>query len=495
MSIFTPELLIDVVELYNPWWKTNSIPAKEKTVFKRNAYYLARNYLYDKENTKGTLLYGIRRIGKATIMYQLIEELLEKGVSAKNIFFFSFDNPIIKIADIEGMIKTYKKVHNIEGEFSPKEDFYIFIDELQYSHKIGTALADIIKTKPKIHIIATSSACPEFEKNDTSHKELFNYIPMNSLSFYEYCEMLHLDSKLDFSLGPNDFVVDNTDKISEAHSVLKKTIVPHFKRFLYLGGFPKLALASTKADDLSLPRADIVSKVVRPDLSSVYNIRNTFQMEKVFLYGALCSGGVINIERMSKELGDMNKISLHNYIHYMHLANLIQISEPVPAFGYPIYKSRPKIYMANAAIRNSILLSDKNEPKPDELNSMIEAEIYKQLSKSFYGQYQQIGYCRNPLGNHSEIDIMIDFFEYKYLCEVQYLDHVNLSENDLMFEMSNSFRSNAEKSVLITKDLTDFGPWYTKTRIPIYRVAAPVYLYMISKAEREEILAKYDLKK
>ena len=495
MSIFTPELLIEVVELYNPWWKTKSVPNKEKLHFKRNAFYLARNSLFDKENTKGTLLYGIRRIGKATIMYQLIDELLEKGISPDNILFFSFDNPIIKIADIDGMLKTYKKIHKIEGDLNPNEEYYLFIDEIQYSHKIGTILADIIKTNPKIHIVATSSACPEFDKKDTSHHGLFNYIPMNSLSFYEYCELLNLNSKLDFSLSPNDFVVENTEKITEAHTVLKKTIVPHFKRFLYLGGFPKLALQSNKPDDIALPRADIVSKVVRPDLSSVYNIRNTFQMEKVFLYGSLCSGGVINIERMSKELGDMNKISLHNYIHYMRLANLIQVSEPVPAFGYPIYKSRPKVYMANAAIRNSILLTDKDEARPHEFNSMIEGEIFKQLSKSFDGQYQQIGYCRNPLGNHSEIDIMIDFFEYKYLCEVQYLDHVNLSENDLMFEMSNSFRSNAEKSVLVTKDLSDFGPWYTKTRTPIYRVAAPVYLYMISKNEREGILAKYDSKK
>lgn len=46
------------------------------------------------------VLSGARRVGKTTIMYQMIDNLIDEGISPKNILYVSFDNPIIKLVNV-----------------------------------------------------------------------------------------------------------------------------------------------------------------------------------------------------------------------------------------------------------------------------------------------------------------------------------------------------------------------------------------------------------
>ncbi len=46
------------------------------------------------------VIYGLRRTGKTTIMYQIIDYLLKKKVNRNNILYFSFDYTNIELKDI-----------------------------------------------------------------------------------------------------------------------------------------------------------------------------------------------------------------------------------------------------------------------------------------------------------------------------------------------------------------------------------------------------------
>ena len=69
---------------------------------------------------------GARRTGKTTIMYQVISELLEKGVKTQNILFFTFDHPVILMTGVDSLLSIY---HN---SISNYEEFWLFIDEVQF---------------------------------------------------------------------------------------------------------------------------------------------------------------------------------------------------------------------------------------------------------------------------------------------------------------------------------------------------------------------------
>ncbi len=80
----TKEILI----LLNRWWITGKVKPELIHTHKRNVFH---NIFNDIINYKEIIfLTGIRRVGKTTIIYQLINELL-KNIKPYNIIYFIFD--------------------------------------------------------------------------------------------------------------------------------------------------------------------------------------------------------------------------------------------------------------------------------------------------------------------------------------------------------------------------------------------------------------------
>ena len=80
MAIFSEEQVLKVMYSYNPWWKIGQIPQSMVKSIKRIAYYKAMQTFQEKTLKRYIVLSGARRVGKTTILYQMIEELLKNGV-------------------------------------------------------------------------------------------------------------------------------------------------------------------------------------------------------------------------------------------------------------------------------------------------------------------------------------------------------------------------------------------------------------------------------
>ncbi|AVX20194.1 hypothetical protein SAMN02745885_01015 [Carboxydocella sporoproducens DSM 16521] len=70
--------------------------------------------------------------------------------------------------------------------------------------------------------------------------------------------------------------------------------------YLTVGGFPELALSKDDYYAQRMLREDVVDKVLKRDIPSLFNIRNAAVLEKVFLYLCFNSSQIINITTMSK---------------------------------------------------------------------------------------------------------------------------------------------------------------------------------------------------
>ena len=81
---------------YNPWWKTKIFSISGIPDFKRDAFTQARRYT-EANHGLALLINGPRRVGKTTIINQIIRCLIEeKKIPANRILFFSLDDPIIQ---------------------------------------------------------------------------------------------------------------------------------------------------------------------------------------------------------------------------------------------------------------------------------------------------------------------------------------------------------------------------------------------------------------
>ena len=72
---------------WNPWWETKELPEELKGEL-RPRYELLVDSIRIKEVT---IITGVRRSGKSTLMYQMIDKLFKKKIDSKQILFVNLD--------------------------------------------------------------------------------------------------------------------------------------------------------------------------------------------------------------------------------------------------------------------------------------------------------------------------------------------------------------------------------------------------------------------
>ena len=78
---------MDSMQLLNPWWKEAKVNHLLAKLYKRKALIKLKHLMKFRQIT---IISGLRRVGKSTLMYQIIEQLLESKVKAENIFYYTF---------------------------------------------------------------------------------------------------------------------------------------------------------------------------------------------------------------------------------------------------------------------------------------------------------------------------------------------------------------------------------------------------------------------
>jgi len=480
MPIATSENILKLLYSYNPWWRDGALPKEFSKPIKRFAFYEAMKILNHRDIRRHAVLSGARRVGKTTLLYQMIEDLLGKGVEEKKILYISFDHPLLKFCGIDEIMSIY------EANVSLAEEVFLFFDEIQYATDWEMWLKVYYDTKPNWHIAATGSASPILAQGTSdSGVGRWSIIPVPTLSFYEYCEIVEADERpqLDSGIKPTGLIDLDSHELNDLMNRLAP-LQKHFHRYLTVGGFPELALSKDDYYAQRMLREDVVDKVLKRDIPALFNIRNVAVLEKVFLYLCFHSSNVINISTVSKELDNTPVVTISNYIQFLERANLIYVSMPVSLDGKKVLKAKPKIYIADAAIRNAVLMLDNVLADPDEMGIMVETAVYKHLAAFYYRYNTKVGYYRRSGGNEKEIDVVVEFPQGKILNEVKYRENVAVKDHDAIVEMANEDKNGVVAAIIATKRSEDYGVIMPKTRVPIMKIPTHVFLYLLGHAEK-----------
>lgn len=475
MAITSKESILKVLSAYNPWWKTGVVSPKMSKSYKRFAFHEAMKRLNEKDIRRTVVLTGTRRVGKTTIQYQMIESLLNSGVAPQKIVFISMDHPMLKLSQFQDVLECYHE--NIYAE----QDAYYFFDEVQYAQDWDRWLKTIYDTQPDTKVVATSSASPALIKGSReSGAGRWSVIQVPTLSFYEYCELLGVDHP-DIPGNLKVTSLLNKTQIERNQIMLQLSKVQnHFMRYLQVGGFPELALADNDLMAQQIMREDVVDKVLKRDLPALYNIRNATELERIFLYLCNVSSEIVSIEAITKELNGVSRATVESYIQYLESANLIYQSWPVDMAGKKVLKARSKIYIADAAIRNAVLMDDSILTDPVGMGKVVETTIYKHVAAFYYQFATSVGYFRGGKKN-KEIDVVVDYPNIKkILIEVKYRDGAPIADDDAIVELCEE----ASAAIIVTKSPSDFGVHNTKSGKELLRIPAYAFLYLLGNAEK-----------
>lgn len=312
MEITSQENILKALTAFNPWWKSGTIRSEFSKTYQRFAFHEVQKILSHESIRRTVVLTGTRRVGKTTIQYQLIESLLRSGVEAQRIVFISLDHPLLKLCKLNEILDCYHA--NIFGD----ENCYYFLDEVQYAADWDQWVKTIYDTKPLSRMVATGSASPVLARKATeSGAGRWTVIQVPTLSFYEYCEMLSVKDRPELppTLKPTSLLQYGKRELTLLMTQISN-LQKRLNRYLLVGGFPELALSNDDFLAQNIMREDVVDKVLRRDIPPLYNVRNSTELERIFLYLCYCSSNIIAMDAIAKELDGVSRATVEDYIGY-----------------------------------------------------------------------------------------------------------------------------------------------------------------------------------
>lgn len=286
----------DTMKLLNPWWEGERVSDELAKQYKRSFFDKIQEF---KKYKQIIILTGLRRVGKTTLIYQTIKELLNE-INDKRIFYFSFDK---EIDDLVELFENYKELTGVDYK---KEKIFVFFDEITRFKKWASELKLIYDSSPNIKFCVSSSSSINLEeeaiKNLAGRYFLINISP---LSFKEFLEL------------------KGREKIIENYGLYLREIKKEFFSYL-LRSFPETIKWDNELVIKDYLRTTIIDKIIRSDLPERFNNINKELLYTLIELFYKEPGFYLDYDNLSKSLR-ISKSTLYKHIFYLEFCYLIRI--------------------------------------------------------------------------------------------------------------------------------------------------------------------------
>ncbi len=290
------------LERFNTWWKIGKVRPLLTKEYKRIVYNQIMKYI-DKRLI--ILLYGLRRMGKTTIMYQIISELLEH-TEGKNILYFSFDEYAYSIDEV---LNEYQNSVLHKTFDNTEKNVYIFLDEIQKLQRWEDKIKLYYDLYPNLKFILSGSASVSLrKKSDESLAGRIITIAVEPLNFIEFLEMNGL----------------NVIKIKENPDLYKRDIMPLLDRYIKYGTFPELS--RNEDDDYArlYIRETVIDRIIYKDIEREFKVNDVDLLKALIKMISNRPGMTLNFKAIAENIGrDQRTIS--NYFEYLEFGLLMKI--------------------------------------------------------------------------------------------------------------------------------------------------------------------------
>lgn len=467
--------VLGVLQGFNPWWngRTQALPE-----FRRLAFHICHQHLVDVSLRRAVLLSGPRRVGKTTILCQIAQYLIEEGRDPKSILYLSLDHPILKLLPLSEILRIYHETTLPEGR-----EVVLLLDEVQYSSEWDLHIKHLIDHKGAYRILATGSASVTHrEKLSESGVGRWIHVPIPTLSFYEFLQVRREDtSQIPDTLRPTDLFSMAEGELRQLASCFRG-FMPHFQRYLLVGGFPETALQTNVSFCQRLLREDVVERVLKRDMTALFGVRNVNDLEKLFTYLCIHSGDILAVKTCADALGT-SPTTVSNHLAALEQANLIYRLAPWGQGGKKVLKARHKVHLVDAALRNAVLLRGEEVLNhPTEMGNIVETTVLRHLCAYYYRDVPDVLYWRDA-HNNKEVDVIVRSPAYVIPVEVKFRQKPVLDEQEGLYSFCCQERP--AQAYFVTQRDTDFGVRrFTNVETQFLQIPAHIFTYLLGQAER-----------
>jgi len=351
--------------------KTNEVRKELKKEKHRNLFEEILRYLNDQQIIS---LIGLRRTGKTTLMYQLIDHLIQNGVPPKNILYFSFDEILSAEPKIlEEVIENYQKMI-----LKTEEKTYLFLDEIQYIEKWQAVLKRYYDLHPTMKFFISGSASLNIKKaKESLAGRIYEFI-LHPLNFREF-----LDMKT-FPLPKKQTTYTLEELQNNYHQLLpyKDDIETYLNEYMLKGGFPELIEEKSLEKIQKYLRTNI-DKIIFQDIPKVFDIKEPALLIELLKITAAQSGTVLEYEGIGKALKTTRQ-SISNYMLYLQESFLIRKMTNYTGRTLASGRKAKKFYIQDHGITNTLLEKREEAFSEQDSGKIIENIIVNTLQPTYF---------------------------------------------------------------------------------------------------------------
>ncbi|MDG6932423.1 MAG: ATP-binding protein [Nitrososphaerota archaeon] len=296
------------LRLLNRWWIDGSVKSELAKEYRRICF----TKIFDafQKYRQAVILTGLRRVGKSTLMYQTIDELIRRGVKPANIMYFTMD--LLPLSDeglsLTDVLNSYQK---ITGTSWKNDRVYLFIDEVQKLRNWGNAVKIIYDAFPNLRFMISGSASLNLERT-----------AMDALAGRHFLYDVPVLSPVEYYSIKYGINVENP-RMLEGEIIAE--IEPYIRK-----PFPELVGVDDFARISEYIRESIISKIIGMDLISEFGKVNLPLLHSLLEIFFSEPGMLLNVDSLSKSLGRRKQdVELHIYmLEYSKLIRIIKNYRP-----------------------------------------------------------------------------------------------------------------------------------------------------------------------
>ena len=299
------------------------------------------------------ILTGVRRCGKSTILKMIMERLkTERNIPEDRMISCRFDS-----MEYEDM--TAKQIYTLlKEQLSPAGKTYLFLDEVQ-EIKGWEKVVNSLASDFDVDLYLTGS------NSRMMSSEIATYLTGRYVSFRIFT--LSFDEYLMFK--------SKFANVGEPKAELAN--------YVRLGGFPATHLQAYTQDEIYTIVRDIYNSTIFSDIVRRNQIRKIDQLERVVKYTFSNVGNTFSAKSIAdylkSERRSLDNETVYSYLDKLEKAYLLHRCSRYDLQGKEILKTQEKFYLADVALRYSVLGYNA-----DSVASSLENIVYLELCRRGY---------------------------------------------------------------------------------------------------------------
>lgn len=368
----------EVYYAFNPWWEGKDFDVG----ILRDEYLNKIGSLLNRKQIN--IIIGSRRVGKTTLIRQLIKQVLNKEINPNQILYLALDHPRLSNVSILEHLKMFRKifVHNRDKKL------FLFLDEIQEVASWESELKAIYDLE-NVKIVASGSTSSLIKSQGgklTGRQIITTLYPLNF----------------------KEFLLFRKEKISKAEDYKYEKLV---EEYLNIGGYPENVLSPSE-EYLHNLLEDIIAR----DLIRLFPIKKPNVLKDLLRLLSSAVSSRISFNKLSKVL-HITVDTVREYINYFETAFLVKTMEKwSTSWTDKIYASK-KIYFIDTGIKT--LFTGKGDLGAKSENAVFMHLLRKNIPCGYYAESEK------------EVDFILGSFKKPEVIECKYISDFNYDDKKL----------------------------------------------------------------